>query len=373
MRVLLTGGGTAGHITPALAIAETIRRNDPDAEIAFVGIHGGKEDTLIPREGYPLYYVRSQGIRRSLSLSNIKALWLAVTSPYSKQTRKVLEDFKPDIVIGTGGYACWPLMVAAAKQNIPTAVHESNALAGLTIRMLQRHVDRVWVNFEGTADQLKCRDKVLRVGNPLRGEFGAISKEEARRRLGISPDRFFVLSYGGSLGAEAINRAAVDLMKEYASTDPSILFYHATGTRDYRASLQRFREEGLDRVSNCILIDYIYDMPLRMAAADLIISRAGAMTLSELALMKKAAILIPSPYVAENHQYRNAKELADANAALLIEEKELGSGALTRAVRELRRSASDLREMERSIPDFADPDANKRIWNEIRSMTKQRK
>ena len=153
MRVLLTGGGTAGHINPALAIAELIRRNAPGAEIAFVGIRGGKEDDLIPREGYRLYYVKSKGIRRSFSpsavVSNVQALWLAAWSPYARSTRAVLDEFRPDIVIGTGGYACWPIMAAAARRGIPTALHESNALPGLAVRKLQKKVDRIWIILRG--------------------------------------------------------------------------------------------------------------------------------------------------------------------------------------------------------------------------------
>lgn len=163
-------------------------RNAPGSEIAFVGIRGGKEEDLVPREGYPLYYVRSKGIRRSLTpgaiLSNIGALWLAATSPYSRATCDIIRNFRPDIVIGTGGYACWPIMAAAARMGIPTALHESNALPGLAVRKLQGHVDRIWINFEGTANRLKNRRNVRRVGNPLRGGFGEIPKEEAKGKAG---------------------------------------------------------------------------------------------------------------------------------------------------------------------------------------------
>ena len=205
MRVLLTGGGTAGHINPALAIAETVRRNDPSAEIAFVGIRGGKEEELVPRAGYRLYFVRSMGIRRSLSLQNVKALALALTSPYLKETTSILDEFRPDVVIGTGGFACWPIMAAAARRGIPTALHESNSIPGLAIKQLQGRVDRIWINFPGTAERLRAKKKTVCVGNPLQGGFGAIGREEARARLGIPQDALVLLSYGGSLGAERVN------------------------------------------------------------------------------------------------------------------------------------------------------------------------
>ncbi|MBQ7346507.1 MAG: undecaprenyldiphospho-muramoylpentapeptide beta-N-acetylglucosaminyltransferase [Clostridia bacterium] len=373
MKVLLTGGGTAGHINPALAIAETVKQNDPKAEIEFVGIRNGKEADLIPREGYKLHYVESMGIRRSLSPQNIKAVWMALTSPRARSTQKILDDFAPDIVIGTGGYASWPIMKAATLRGIPTAVHESNALPGLTVRRLQKQVDRIWINFSRTAELLKVKDpsKVIQVGNPLRSGFGAISREEARRKLGICDDRLVVLSFGGSLGAEEVNCAVIRMMEAYTSQHPEILHIHAAGKRDFEATVSEFRQKGLQKYENCILVDYIYDMPLRMAAADLVISRAGAMTLSELALMKKAAVLIPSPYVADNHQYLNAKTLADAGAAALIEEHTLPQNTLTEAVKELLSDTQKRHAMEKNVSAFANRDANRRIWEDILQLTEK--
>ena len=369
MRVLLTGGGTAGHINPALAIAHTIRQNDPGAVIEFVGIRNGKEAELVPREGYPLHFVESQGFRRSLSLSNLRAAWLALTSPYLPKTKKILTDFRPDIVIGTGGYACWPITAAAARMGIPTAVHESNSIPGLTIRQLQKKVDCIWTNFESTAGYLKTSKPILKVGNPLRGGFGGCSKVEARRTLGIAPDRFFVLSFGGSLGAEAINRAVVRAMKTFVSKHPKVLHLHATGKRDHAETLTEYEVQGLQAFENCQITEYIYDMSLRMAAADLVICRAGAVTLSELALLGKAAVLIPSPYVAENHQYHNAKTLADAGAALLVEESTLEEGTLQKALEQVAFSKEARERLEENIRSFADPDANRRIWEEILRLT----
>ena len=371
MRVLLTGGGTAGHINPALAIAETIRKNDPAAVIEFVGIRNGKEADLVPREGYRLHYVRSMGIRRSLSPSNLKAAYLAWRSPRAKETQAILDEFKPDVVIGTGGFASWPIMKAAAMRGIPTAVHESNALPGLTVRCLQRSVDRIWINFPQTAERLKAKEKILHVGNPLRGGFGSLTREEAKKRLGIPVDHALILSFGGSLGAEEVNRAMIEVMKEFSSHHPELQHLHAAGKRDFQETRKAFCEAGLEGASNCEVTDYIYDMPLRMAAADVVIARAGAMTLSELALMRKAAILIPSPYVADNHQYLNAKTLADAGAAQLVEEKTRAEGSLTRAVRELLENRPKRLVMEDAIAQFADADANRRIWEDILKITQK--
>ncbi len=371
MRVLLTGGGTAGHINPALAIAETIRQNDPEAVIEFVGIRDGKECDLVPREGYRLHFVRSMGIRRSLSLKNIKAIWLALTSPYAKETVGLLKDFQPDIVIGTGGYASWPLMAAAARMGIPTAVHESNALPGLAVKRLQKKVDRIWVNFEATRDRLKSKKNSIKVGNPLRPGFGVLSRREARKKLGIGEDRILLLSFGGSLGAEYVNLAVIDLMKKVISRDPALIQVHASGKRDYEETRKNYLAAGLANAENCKLVDYIYDMPTYMAAADIVISRAGAMTVSELSLMKKTCILIPSPYVADNHQYENAKTLVDASAAYLVEEAHLAGGELNVAVQRLLESPDERALLAYNIASFADPDANRLIWNEIRALTEK--
>lgn len=368
MRVLLTGGGTAGHINPALAIAQTIKQNYPSAELAFVGIATGKEADLVPRAGYPLYFVESMGIRRSLSLSNVKALWLALTSPYSKKTTAVLDSFRPDLVIGTGGYACWPLMAAACRRHIPTALHESNALPGLAVRRLQCKVDRIWVNFERTKSLLKVQNTVLQVGNPLLSSFGTVSTAEAKRRLQIPEGTTVLLSFGGSLGAEELNRAILSMMKEYSSRQPDFLHIHATGKRDYEASKAEFERLGLSSAENCVLLDYIYDMPMQMAAADFIVSRAGAMTLSELSLMKKASILVPSPHVADNHQYLNAKTLYDAGAAGLVEEAYLKEGKLLSEAIRLLENPSERRRMSENICAFANADANRIIWLDIQRL-----
>ena len=369
MRILLTGGGSAGHINPALAIAETVKQNCPQAQILFVGTEHGKERELVEREGYRLERVRSEGFRRSLKLSNFKALYLLVFSPYMKETTKILDDFQPDIVIGTGGYACWPIMAAAARRGIPTALHESNAKPGLTIQLLQRKAKRIWINFEETKKHLHTKCPVSHVGNPLRCEFSTLSKEEARKRLGIGENEFFILSFGGSQGAEPVNEAVLDLMKAMATEDQRLRFLHASGKRDAEMSKKRFEELELNRLSNCALTEYIYDMPLQMAAADLIISRAGAMTLSELALMKKAAILIPSPYVAANHQFYNAKALADADGAVLVEESVLKDGGLIQAVRMLLNDKEKIKSLEKNIEGFARADANREIWKQIQEIT----
>jgi len=377
MKVLMTGGGTGGHVNPALAIANTIKQNCPDAEIAFVGTKRGIENKLVPKAGYPLYHVEIQGIRRSLSLANLKTAWLALTSV--GKAKKIIKQFQPDLVVGTGGYVCWPVVKAAADMGIPTALHESNAIAGVAVKMLQKSVDRIYLNFEKTGETLKCpREKLMQVGNPVMSSFKAISREEAREKLGIDTKyRYVILSYGGSMGAEKVNDAALCVMRDFSSKHPEVLHLHATGSIEWEDCSAKFRSMGLDQCDNIQLSEYIFDMPLRMAAADVTISRAGAMTVTELATTGKCAVFIPSPNVAENHQYKNAKVLVDAGAAFLLEEKDLTEEAapLTERIAFLLsdEGASKRTQVSENIRQFAMPDVNKRIYTDLMELIQHKK
>lgn len=363
LRVLLTGGGTGGHINPALAIADIIKMNVPDAHIAFVGTEKGLENRLVPKENYKLYHIEIQGIKRSLSLSNVKTAYLVLTSP--SKAKKIIHEFKPDIVIGTGGYVCWPLLKAASSMGIPTMVHESNALPGVAVRQLQNKVDVILTNFKATEELLDTDKRIVNVGNPLRKMYSAIDREQARRKLCIDESKFVVLSFGGSLGAPRINEAAIDVMRNFSSKKEDVIHYHSGGSRGYDNAMRLFVGYGLEKDESLVLKDYIYDMPLYMAAADLVICRAGAMTLTEVAMMKKAAILIPSPNVADNHQYKNAKVLADAGAAMLIEEKELNEESITAAVEGLYSDKTARKKMEEAVSVFCNRDTGKLIYEEM--------
>ena len=371
MRVLVTGGGTGGHVNPALAIANTIKKNIPDAEIAFVGTVRGLENQLVPKAGYKLYHVDVRGIRRSLSLYNIRSLWLAAVSPV--KAKKIIKEFKPDLVVGTGGYVSWPILVAASRMNIPTAVHESNAVPGLAVRKLVPYVDRIFTNFAVSAEILGKSGKVMQVGCPMLGEFCNISREDARKQLGISLDSKYIVSFGGSLGAAAMNDMAIELMRDYVSSNKNVRYTHATGGDHFESVNERFLGEGLDKYENIELLQYIYDMPLRMAAADIIISRAGAITISELARQGKAAILIPSPNVTDDQQTKNAKALADIGGACMIREPELVNGKICKEVASLLEDGARRAAMEKAIAGFAPLDSNKLIFDELIRLSKSKK
>lgn len=369
MRVLMTCGGTGGHINPAIAIANTVKENYPDAEILFVGTKRGKEGVLVPKEGYELQFVESMGIRRSLSLANIKAIYLALTSPY--KAKKILREFQPDIVIGTGGYACWPVLKAATMMGIPSAVHESNAIPGMAVKRLQNSVDRIYTNFERTADFLTAKDKILRVGNPLRTAFSNMEKDAVREKLGIPQNAKVVLSYGGSGGAEFLNATVVEMMGKLKEAGKDVYVLHAAGSRDFEETYARYCALGLEGDEKLQLVEYIYDMPVRMAAADLVICRAGAMTVSELSMMGKASVMIPSPHVVDNHQYKNAKVLADAGATCLLEEAHMDAELLLSSVLGLLEKDGERAAMERAVGTFATPDTNRVILEDLLTMMKK--
>ena len=369
MRVLMTGGGTAGHINPALAIANTIKTNIPDAEIEFVGTERGLENTLVTKEGYKLHHVNIMGISRSLSLKNIKAVMLIFTSQI--EAKKIIKDFNPDIVIGTGGYVCWPALKVAAKMGIPTVAHESNARPGLAIKQLQGNLDKILVNFKDTEKYIKNKENVMHVGNPIRGGFGGLDYAEARKMLGIKDGEAYVLAFGGSLGAQRMNEIVFEYMKNHARNDKNVICHLATGRIYYKEFSQMYKDAGLEDCTNLSMMEYIHDMHVRMSAADIIICRAGAMTISELAMMKKASIIIPSPNVVDNHQYKNARVLADANATVLIEEKDLNNNNFADTVNELVKNKGKREELSRNIAQFANTDANKLIYDEIIKLTKK--
>ena len=375
MKVLFSGGGTGGHISPALAMADIIKTNVPGAEIAFVGTPYGIENTLIPQAGYKLYHVDIQGIRRSFSLANVKAFYLAASSPL--KAKRIIKEFEPDVVIGTGGYVCWPALKAAAEMGIPTLIHESNALPGMAVRKLQEHVDVIMTNFESTKELLSPNANVVNVGNPLRAACSTISKEEARKRLGIPEDKkFVVLSFGGSMGAERINHAACEMMGNFASKHKDIMCFHIGGKKNFDSAKSYFSAYGLERDPRFVLMEYTSDLPVYMAAADAVICRAGAMTLTEIAKMGKPAVIIPSPNVVDNHQYKNAKALADADAAFVITEDEIntnGSCKVCEAIESFYEDEALRLRMSENVKAFAKQDVEKNIFETIEKLLKSYK
>lgn len=371
MKVILSGGGTGGHVNPALAIGEAIEKNDPTAEIHYVGTPNGIENKLVPAK-YPMHHVEIRGLRRSLSPQNLKTLVLTVKA--QRASKKLLQELKPDAVIGTGGYVCWPICAAAAKMHIPCFLHESNAVPGFAVKTLQKKADVIFVNFDRTREHLKEARKVVHVGTPLKSDFYAYDREKAREKLGVSPAyRKIVLSFGGSLGAAVLNAQILALMEEYGKNRPDVLFIHATGAKGGEAFMKQFMEKKLDAFGNLCVNEYIYDMPAYMAAADLVICRSGAMTLSELAVLGKPSILIPSPNVTNDQQTKNARLFSDAGGALLMSEETLKEGVLSEKVGELLFDDEKLKKMSEAVLPFAVRNAEDVIYREIVGLTDKKR
>ena len=360
----MTGGGTAGHVNPAIAIANTIKEYDSESEIAFVcsSLARDKAQDLVPRAGYErLYRVDICGSYPIWNPKNIKTAYLMIKS--KRQAKKIIEEFKPDVIIGTGGFACYPVLNAGAQMGIPTVVHESNAIPGKAVQRLASKVDVVMTNFESSAKMVSRAKGVMHVGNPnVIGQRVAEPADMAEIARGYEKS---VLIFGGSLGAQTLNRAVVQMLARIADKYPNTEFYHAAGKRDYEELQKIYAELGLADKDNIKMVDYIYDMDARMRRADVVISRAGAMTISELSLLGKAAILVPSPYVAANHQYKNARSLYDEGACLLVEEKDFSSEELIRATVSLLDDAQRRAAMSEKIKTFAKPDSNRIIYEEI--------
>jgi UDP-N-acetylglucosamine--N-acetylmuramyl-(pentapeptide) pyrophosphoryl-undecaprenol N-acetylglucosamine transferase len=367
MRVLFSGGASGGHVNPALAIADIIKANYPDSEIAFVGTPYGIENSIVPQAGYKLYKIKIEGVNGKKGLGKLKAYARAFTAQFS--AKRVIKEFKPDIVIGTGGYACWPALKAAVEARIPTMLHESNSMPGMAVRKLQNDVDVIMTNFESTRDNLNPTANVVKVGNPVRSQGLTLTRESARERLGIDAEKFVVLSFGGSLGAECLNDVALEYMKNFSALHENVLAYHVGGKNYYEDAKRKLEDNKLLEDGKNTLISFTNELLVYMAAADVVICRAGAMTLTEVARMGKATVIIPSVNVTDGHQYKNAKSLADGGAAIMVEESDLKNGARVSELLERLYSDADLRaEMSARIRDFADEDVEKNILQNIRTL-----
>lgn len=360
MKVLLCGGGTAGHISPAIAIAEEIINRDKDASILFIGREGGKENEAVVKAGFRLKTIKIQGLKRSFSISNITRIFKAIEA--KQKVRKMIQDFAPDIILGTGGYVCWPIILAGKEMSIPVAIHESNVSAGLTTRLLAKKCDRVFLGKEETKHSLNKKAKTLTVGNPLQKAFTEVTRKEARRILGIKDNEIFILSFGGSIGADKLNQVLLKIMKNHSAKIPHIKHTHATGQR-YYDSLESEYKKGI--LNGCNVLPYINDMPIALNAADIVICRGGAITISELAAVGVAAIIIPSPNVSENHQFKNAEYLSKKDAAAVIEEKNLSEESLLTQLLELETDKNRRKNRAKKIKEFAALNSAKNIVDEL--------
>ncbi len=369
-RILIAAGGTGGHINPALGTAGYIKEQNPAAEIAFVGTADKMEAKLVPQAGYELKTIEISGFWRSFSPEAIKHNIGTVKKllKSTSQIKKIIREYKPDLVIGFGGYVSGPVLRVAAKMGIPTAIHEQNAYPGVANKAVAGLVDRVMLTAQQAEQYMKPKNPCVVTGLPIRGDILKSDRDFARAELNLG-DKPLILSMGGSLGAKPVNDAILGLiLNKYKGND--CVFLHATG-KGGEWFAEKLKEEGVDLGENphIRVVEYI-DIPKCLPAADLVVCRSGASTLSELQALGKPSILIPSPYVTENHQYHNAMALVNNGAAEILEEKDLTPDSLTQRVNELLSDKAKLSQIGKNAKGMAVVDATKRIYETVCEIVK---
>lgn len=372
-RVIFTCGGTAGHVNPAIALAQLALTKNPQAQILFVGAERGLEKDLVPKAGYEFKTVHISSFHRSFKPAELKHNLISVGNLLRApgEARAILRAFRPDAVVGTGGYASYPLVKAAARAKIPTAVHESNAVPGLTTQMLETYADRIMVGFESCRKHYRRPEKVVVTGTPVRSGFFSMTKTQAKKILGVDDGRPLIVSFWGSLGAAGMNRQMADFLALEAGKEP---FYHihGAGKQGYPLMREALREKGVNLEAHPALKlqEYIYDMAPVMRAADLVICRAGASTISELTALGTPALMVPSPYVTNNHQEKNARALEEAGGAAVLLEPECSGQTLFQTACGILHDEMRLRSMEEAMVALGIQDAAERIYQTVLEIKK---
>ncbi|NLM74607.1 MAG: undecaprenyldiphospho-muramoylpentapeptide beta-N-acetylglucosaminyltransferase [Clostridiaceae bacterium] len=366
MKYIISGGGTGGHIYPGLAIAKEIKAKEPDAEILFVGTRHGLESKLVPREGYDIKFIDVRGFKRKLSFDTFKTMFKLFKS--FGRIMKIINEFKPDAVIGTGGYVCGPVVFSAALKKIPTIIHEQNAFPGVTNKILARYVDAVAISFEESRKRFKAKAKITLTGNPIRKEVFELDRKTARSRLSIPDNVPLVVIFGGSLGAERINECVADMINSHCNDMPYHLIL-STGMKHYDEVMNKIKV----KLPPTIRIEpYIYNMVEVLASSDVVVCRGGAITVSEISALGLPSIIIPSPYVAENHQEYNARALEQRGAAVVILEDQLNPDILYGQINKLI-SDKDLRhKMHINAKKLGIKDSAARIYSLLKEIMRSK-
>ena len=375
MNVIFTCGGTGGHINPAIAVANAWKEKHPDSKILFVGAEGNMEEELVPKAGFELVTIPGDGLSRSFSFSgikkNLKVLRQLMESV--NKCKKLIREFDADVVVGTGGYASFPALMAASMLKIPCCVHESNAVPGLTTKLAARFADKVLVCFPQSVQYYKDKENVHVVGMPVRSEFIYNDKQECREKLGLD-SRPVILSAFGSLGAKAMNEMTAELMRLEKEAGYPFQHIHAVGGYGWEWMPKLVEEKGVELEGNTsiVLKEYLYDMPTVMAAADIVIGRAGSSTCNEIAASGTPCILIPSPNVTANHQEKNACALRDQGAAAVIMEKDCTATAVMDKINEMLKDREGYEAMSKSLLSMAVPDSAERLCDVMQKLIERK-
>lgn len=368
MRYLITGGGTGGHIYPALAIANEIKNTDKDAKILYVGTEKGLESELVPKAGFDFKTIRVKGMPRRINKESFlaaKELLYGITD-----SKKIIKEFKPDIVIGTGGYVCGPVVYMAAKKKIKTMIHEQNAFPGITNKILSRYVDRVAVTFDEAKKYFKYPDRVINTGNPIRKEIVNVNKDNAYKTLGIDKNIPFVLSFGGSGGQKKLNDSMYFLIKEGLKNE-DVQIIHVTGKRFYEEFMAKLKKDNIILNEKIKVVPYLYEIPEALNIASIVVASSGAITLAEISAIGVPSILIPKAYTAENHQEFNARAFEDKGASIVILEKDLVNTKLNDTIYDLIKDKNKLSKMAMESKSLGKINASKKIIDEIQFLLKR--
>lgn len=364
MRLLVSGGGTGGHIYPALALINEVKQKDPTSEILYVGTNKGLESRIVPKAGINFKTIRIQGFKRSLSLENFKTIYLFLKSVLD--SRKIIKAFKPDIVVGTGGYVCGSVVFAASQMGIPTVIHEQNSVAGVTNKFLSHFVDKIAICFDDVRSDFP-KKKIIFTGNPRAQQVAHIKRQNRLKDYGLSDDCPTVLIFGGSRGAEGINESVLDAAIHFKGQPYQVLF--VTGQVHYDKIVSQAKSKNIPK--NVVIKPYISNMPEILPEIDLIVGRAGATSLAEITALGIPSILIPSPYVTANHQTKNALSLVNRNAAVMIPESQLSGQKLSDEVNRLMNDFSKRKQMAINASKVGVRDATDRLFNVLKDLINQ--
>ena len=373
MKAIIAAAGTGGHINPGIAIANKIKEKEKDSEIIFIGTDRGLENDLVPRAGYELKRIDAHGIQRKINIENFKNLYATFKS--IGKAKEILQEFKPDVIIGTGGYICVPTVIAARKLNIPVVLHESNAFPGVAVRLFKKKANKILVGFEDAKKRLENGKNVIVTGNPIKIKklnLSEVEKNKIKEELGLKADKPVVLVFGGSQGAKSINKSFIEIIANKKNKNYQIIW--AAGPNQYDDIKAKLEEVNIniEKIENVKILPYIYNMEEVMNACDLVVCRSGAMTITEISIVGKPAIFIPFPFATENHQEYNARVLVNAGAAKIILDKDLNSEILENTIEEIITNKETLTQMGLNAEKVAVQKVEEKIYEEIKDIIRNK-
>ena len=372
MRVIVAAAGTAGHINPGLAIANKIKQEEPDSEIIFIGTTRGLENDLVPRAGYGLKTIEAYGLSKQISIANFKKMWATLMA--TGKARKIIKEFKPDIIVGAGGYICGPVVWAANKEKIPVILHESNAFPGKAVKMLAPKAETVLISFEEARIRIPNAKNIVCTGTPVKIVKKEYSQEEKKKILtsiGINGNKPIVLVFGGSQGAQKINEAIIGILENKMNKDYQIIW--ATGPKQFDIIKEELASKNIDinNIENAKILPYIYNMEEIMNVSNIIVARSGAMTITEISNLGKPSILIPLPNVSQDHQLYNAKVLENVGAAKIILNNELNKTNLENEIEKIIKDPQLMHKMEEKAFSKSVTDVQEKIYEEIKKIVRK--